>query len=632
MAEPGIIVVKDSYGNIRKFDPSFDISQYITKEEVNQIINELPVSVSEIDGTVYEQGSVLTLLVNKTDNSSEEVEIDLSDLLPTAVISKIVEYNSSNVTSIVPSIDYNTTEELVLKLEITTNDNTVTTVSTPLQTVINETISQIPEYIPPTEEIESVSGLVPAITLEQVNDIFTGSGWKSIDELGISNDLSKSNLECDYVTVKKELHFGLFLFNENYEIIDTLEIITNLHSTEVWTEDYIVTSINGIQGCGYSQPYNTVYPTSLEQRTYDFFQDKECWKNDNVDNHYVVTFSNGFTVDTYIAEVSGNDYTIRVTAYGPKAKSPKMFFLDVNGNKALYYLEMDDTENKFYEITDSNVSLYPRTSVNTQVYLNEDISGLSLIQLSTTPYTNDYLPLTFVRIDGGIAVSGKEIDVSDWDKELSNVQLNLVQSNPEIEDIINEIDMNCLVDYISTELAKVDGKISDEEQARILADQAIMNVIGAGVVHITGDETIDGVKTFVKNYFSTPSELTGNSIDVSKSSVFTKTITENTTFTFTGVPSGKASVFTLVLENGGSKNVEFPNNVVWDRDKQPKLNEEGIDILTFFTSDGGTTWYCNEKVIEMTDIAFQSGIEEIEIETESTNFIGGITPLNKELV
>lgn len=112
----------------------------------------------------------------------------------------------------------------------------------------------------------------------------------------------------------------------------------------------------------------------------------------------------------------------------------------------------------------------------------------------------------------------------------------------------------------------------------------------ASVVHTSGAESIDGVKNFNKNTMTTAVALSGSEINVSTGSFFTKTISADTTFTFTGMPAGKACVFTLVLTNAGSYDVTFPNNVTWMGGDVPTLHETGVDCLTFFTVDGGTSW------------------------------------------
>lgn len=97
--------------------------------------------------------------------------------------------------------------------------------------------------------------------------------------------------------------------------------------------------------------------------------------------------------------------------------------------------------------------------------------------------------------------------------------------------------------------------------------------------------------TMMGGLFGTAVALSGSAIDVSTGSCFTKTITANTTFSFTGAPTGKVSCFSLILTNGGSRTVTWPSSVKWTEGTPPELASSGIDVITFLTADGGTTWY-----------------------------------------
>ena len=91
--------------------------------------------------------------------------------------------------------------------------------------------------------------------------------------------------------------------------------------------------------------------------------------------------------------------------------------------------------------------------------------------------------------------------------------------------------------------------------------------------------------------------MSGTTIDLSAGSCFTKTISAATTFTISGVTSGKSTCFTLILTNGGSKTVTFPTSVKWADGELPELTASGTDILTFITVNGGTTWYATPSII-----------------------------------
>lgn len=100
-----------------------------------------------------------------------------------------------------------------------------------------------------------------------------------------------------------------------------------------------------------------------------------------------------------------------------------------------------------------------------------------------------------------------------------------------------------------------------------------------------------GLET-IKAHGSTGSTETFDLVD---GNVHTATLNANCTFTFTAVTSGKACSFSMLLtqDGTGSRLVTWPGSVVWGSGTAPVLSTAAgaVDILTFFTLDGGTTWY-----------------------------------------
>ena len=79
-------------------------------------------------------------------------------------------------------------------------------------------------------------------------------------------------------------------------------------------------------------------------------------------------------------------------------------------------------------------------------------------------------------------------------------------------------------------------------------------------------------------------------IDLNFGGIVTATIASSTTFTFANpAPTGMCCSFMLVLTNG-STNVTWPGAVKWPGGTAPTLVASGVDVLNFFTIDGGTTW------------------------------------------
>jgi hypothetical protein len=79
------------------------------------------------------------------------------------------------------------------------------------------------------------------------------------------------------------------------------------------------------------------------------------------------------------------------------------------------------------------------------------------------------------------------------------------------------------------------------------------------------------------------------SIDCSLGNYFTKTISTNSTFTFSNAPASRSYAFTLELTQT-SGNVTWPASVKWPSDTAPTLTTGKTQIFVFLTDDGGTRW------------------------------------------
>jgi len=110
------------------------------------------------------------------------------------------------------------------------------------------------------------------------------------------------------------------------------------------------------------------------------------------------------------------------------------------------------------------------------------------------------------------------------------------------------------------------------------------------------DETGSGALVFATTPVLTglrekSAAIAASDIDLSLGNYFTKTISGTTTFTVSNVAtSGDVAAFVLVLTDGGSATVNWFSGVTWNEATPPTLTAAGIDILAFFTINGGTTW------------------------------------------
>jgi hypothetical protein len=112
--------------------------------------------------------------------------------------------------------------------------------------------------------------------------------------------------------------------------------------------------------------------------------------------------------------------------------------------------------------------------------------------------------------------------------------------------------------------------------------------------------TLAGTQTLTNKTLTTPL-ITGtrevrvampaNAIDLATGNLFTKTISGATTLTVSNVPAtGTAASFILELTNAGSAAITWFSGVKWAGGTTPTLTAAGVDVLGFYSHDGGTTW------------------------------------------
>ena len=102
--------------------------------------------------------------------------------------------------------------------------------------------------------------------------------------------------------------------------------------------------------------------------------------------------------------------------------------------------------------------------------------------------------------------------------------------------------------------------------------------------------TFTEVQNFGKAVREKYAAVAASNIDVAAGGVFAKTISGATTFTVSNVPAA-GIVASLILElTNPCTNVTFWAGVKWPGGTAPTLTAAGVDVLGFYTRDGGTTW------------------------------------------
>ena len=104
-------------------------------------------------------------------------------------------------------------------------------------------------------------------------------------------------------------------------------------------------------------------------------------------------------------------------------------------------------------------------------------------------------------------------------------------------------------------------------------------------------------KSYNETYAAVTSSSNATTVNCENGNAFSHTLTENTTFTFSGEPaSGTAFSFSLEIIQDASASgytVTWPTEVDWPSATAPTLTATASakDVFVFYTRDGGTNWY-----------------------------------------
>ena len=179
-------------------------------------------------------------------------------------------------------------------------------------------------------------------------------------------------------------------------------------------------------------------------------------------------------------------------------------------------------------------------------------------------------------------------------------KLDAIEASADVTDATNVTAAGALMDSEVTNLAEVKA-FADSDYATAAQGTLATNALPKGGGTMTGnivggDTTMSAVN--LKDYGETTNAIGGTGggtqdIDLVSGNSITATVdTSTNTFTFSNpTASDEGCGFTLVLTNGGSQTVNWPASVDWAGGEAPELTTSGVDILTFWTVDGGKIWH-----------------------------------------
>ena len=140
---------------------------------------------------------------------------------------------------------------------------------------------------------------------------------------------------------------------------------------------------------------------------------------------------------------------------------------------------------------------------------------------------------------------------------------------------------------------------SPPHSASATYEVALPNALGLTNASAVVTSDANGVGGFDNGTTEESTAITSSSnaatINLRDGNVFTHTLSENVTYTFSNpAASGRASAFILkVTQDSSARTITWPTSVDWAAATAPTLTatNAGVDVFAFLTVDGGTTYY-----------------------------------------
>ena len=201
------------------------------------------------------------------------------------------------------------------------------------------------------------------------------------------------------------------------------------------------------------------------------------------------------------------------------------------------------------------------------------------------------------QLTGAAAASGtQEFEVNDsgTSKKVTGAQIKAFAKDGLVVSDVTDLTAT------AAELNYVDGVTSN------IQTQLDGKLTSFSLETYTGDVDIDGeliVSSYNETYQAVSSSSNATTINCEAGNVFSHTLSENTTFTFSNPPaSGTAYGFSLKITQDASASgytVTWPTSVDWPASDKyaasgaPQLTSTASaeDQFVFYTYNGGTTWY-----------------------------------------
>ena len=140
-------------------------------------------------------------------------------------------------------------------------------------------------------------------------------------------------------------------------------------------------------------------------------------------------------------------------------------------------------------------------------------------------------------------------------------------------------------------LTYIDSPIGVQAEPNLTFDGTTISLTGnIGASGYISSTSYIASTTFRETY----SDLaTGGSVtlDLSTANNFRRQFNATATIAFSNPPASNAFGFTLVVVNAGAYSITWPASIDWVGGLSPILTSSGVDVLVFYTYNGGSSYY-----------------------------------------
>ena len=272
-----------------------------------------------------------------------------------------------------------------------------------------------------------------------------------------------------------------------------------------------------------------------------------------------------------------------------------------SGHPFRFYLDADKTTAYTTGVTTNGT---PGSSgAYTQIDVDEDTPSILYYQCSSHGYMGNYAVIPASNVINhtealiSMPTATTTLVGTDTTDTLTNKTLTSPKINEDVAVTSTATEINILdgVTASTAEINKLDGVTATTAEINYL-DITTLGTTEASKV-VTADA--NGVVKFDNGIQEESTAITSSSnaatLNLRDGTVFTHTLTENVTYTFSNpAASGYASGFTLkVTQDSSARTITWPGSVDWAGGTAPTLSTGSgdVDVFVFLTVDGGTIYY-----------------------------------------